>query len=524
MRELPAQAQVVVLATSLLGFALWMGLLPSLEPARPDTALVTLLLFLAALLTEFLIVPLRRGGVVSVSTIAHVAAILLLPLPTATTLAGAAVLIQQLAARRPWYKATFNTGSAVVTVAAAALAIRVLGNPLELAQPAPLLSLASLLIVVLTYHLVTSSLLTLLLSQATRRSYRYILRGNMLSVVPELSTAVVGGLVAFVWHYAPLWVVTTLCPAVIAYLVFKYIHRVVTETDSAVETMAQIVDERDHYTYEHSSHVAEYAVLLAEAMRLDPEEVEIITSAARVHDLGKIGVGNSSLYKTGELDEAERAELQAHPVIGARILGHFQGYRRGVKYVLHHHERWDGRGYPDGLKGEEIPLGARIIAVADAFDAMTTDRPYRRALPLDEAFDRIRAGIGLQFDPMVAGHFLVLAPEFRQRVESRPVPLRAWGAGREELATAGDKLMGAAAGALAAERARLEEAPAAGLKLMGARLQPAPRRDRLVRPDQGPDRGRARPPRVRALDAHGPIRRAAGRGHAPRPGGRGTEG
>lgn len=427
MRDLPVRARIVVLLTSVLGFGLWFGLLPWLRPAGPETALLTAVLFLAALVTEFFSVPLRRGGVVSTSTIVHVAAILLLPLSTVTTLAGSAVLLQQVAMHRSWFKVTFNTGSVVLTVVAADLSTRLLGNPLALAQQQPMLSMVSLFLVGTTYHLVTSGLLGLLLSCLTGRPYRYILRGNLLtSGVPEVATAVIGGLLAFVWYYAPWWSVAMLFPAVIAYLALRYIHRIVTETDLAVETMARIVDERDHYTYEHSNHVAEYAELLAEAMHLKPEEVETVVSAARVHDLGKIGVGDVPLFKNGKLEQAEVAELKSHPIVGARILGHFQGYRKGVKYVLHHHERWDGSGYPHGLKGEEIPLGARIIAIADAFDAMTTDRPYRRALSAEQAFAHLRAEIGTQFDPVAAGYFIALAPEIKRRVQSRPSPLRAW--------------------------------------------------------------------------------------------------
>jgi hypothetical protein len=405
------------------GCALWLWLLTQLKPAEPLATLLTAVLFISATATEFHSVVIRRGLALSVSTIAHVAAILLLPLPTAVTLAAGGVAIEQLARRKAWFKTIFNTASTVLTVAATGWIGQQLGNPLEIADSHPLRSVVNLFAIALTYQVLTTGVIGILLSQLSGRPlHRYIF--NTRSAIPEMAVGILGGLVAFVWYQSPVWIVVTVFPAAIAHLTFRYIHRVVTETDSAVETMAQIVDERDHYTYVHSSHVAEYSELLARALKLDPDEVDVIASAARVHDLGKIGIGNRALYKDDVLDEGEQAEMQSHPVIGARILGHFEGYRQGMTYVLHHHERWDGKGYPSQLKGEEIPLGARIIAVADAFDAMTTDRPYRRALPLDIAFDRLRAGIGTYFDPVIAGHFLTLEPEIRECMAARAPMLR----------------------------------------------------------------------------------------------------
>jgi putative nucleotidyltransferase with HDIG domain len=173
-------------------------------------------------------------------------------------------------------------------------------------------------------------------------------------------------------------------------------------------TLAETVDLRDPYTAGHSQRVAVYSKRLALALQLDPAEVETIEQGALLHDIGKIGVPDAVLFKNGALDRRERHLIQHHPVLGARLLARVPGAECVTPCVLHHHERVDGTGYPDGLAGDAIPLGARIIAVADAFDAMTTDRPYRRALDADEAVARLMQGMGTQFDSRCVAAFRVL--------------------------------------------------------------------------------------------------------------------
>ncbi len=164
----------------------------------------------------------------------------------------------------------------------------------------------------------------------------------------------------------------------------------------------------DWYTYGHSERVTRYAVALARGLGLDAEETKKIKLAAFLHDVGKVEIPASLLNKSGLLDPEEREALKRHPLVGAEIVGQIKALEDVVPVVRHHHERWDGKGYPAGLAGEEIPLGARIIALADAFDAMTSDRPYRRAKSSSEALAEIEREAGRQFDPRLAGIFLHL--------------------------------------------------------------------------------------------------------------------
>ena len=176
-----------------------------------------------------------------------------------------------------------------------------------------------------------------------------------------------------------------------------------------ITALASAIDARDSYTHGHSHRVTEYAVLIAEEMGLPPEEVDIIRNASILHDVGKIGIKEEILKKPGKLTEEETREMQYHPFIGARILQSVKLLEPVLPLVYHHQEKYDGTGYPEGLKGEEIPLGARIIAVCDAFEAMTSDRPYRKALPVERALQELRNEAGRQFDPQVVEVFFRLA-------------------------------------------------------------------------------------------------------------------
>jgi HD-GYP domain-containing protein (c-di-GMP phosphodiesterase class II) len=175
-----------------------------------------------------------------------------------------------------------------------------------------------------------------------------------------------------------------------------------------ITALASAIDARDSYTHGHSHRVTEYAVLIAEEMGLTPEEIDIIRNASILHDVGKIGIKEEILKKPGKLTEDETLEMQYHPFIGTRILQSVKLLEPVLPLVYHHQEKYDGSGYPEGLKGQEIPLGARVIGVCDAFEAMTSDRPYRKALPVEKALAELRNEAGRQFDPEIVEVFFRL--------------------------------------------------------------------------------------------------------------------
>jgi putative nucleotidyltransferase with HDIG domain len=174
---------------------------------------------------------------------------------------------------------------------------------------------------------------------------------------------------------------------------------------NAAASLAHAVDERDAYTGRHSYVVAELAARVANLLGLDAEEVELVRLAGSLHDLGKLAIPEEILRKPGPLSDAELLVLRRHPQIGFRMLRSL-GVEPVSTWVLHHHERWDGRGYPHGLGGEDIPLGSRILFVADAYDAMTSDRVYRSHLDHDTAVAELERCAGTQFDPQVVAVFV----------------------------------------------------------------------------------------------------------------------
>ncbi len=176
----------------------------------------------------------------------------------------------------------------------------------------------------------------------------------------------------------------------------------------AITSLAQALDAKDRYTYGHSERVTEIAVILGEEMGLAEGDLEDLRVAGLVHDIGKMGISEEVLNKKGRLTDEEFEQVRKHPALGEQILRPVIQSERVLSFVRHHHERFDGRGYPDGLAGEEIPFGARLLAVADAYDAMTSDRLYRMAMSADEARQQLRENRGGQFDPEIVDVFLAV--------------------------------------------------------------------------------------------------------------------
>ena len=178
-----------------------------------------------------------------------------------------------------------------------------------------------------------------------------------------------------------------------------------------IEGFAFAIDAKDPYTLGHSRRVTQYSGWIADRLGLDEKEVQKIRHAAILHDIGKIGLRLESLNKPGRLSQEEIESFRAHPETGKRILAPIRFLSDLVPVLYHHHERYDGGGYPQGKAGEEIPLGARILAVADSYDAMTSDRPYRNAMTVEQAIREIKMHSGSQFDPGIVNAFIAVLRE-----------------------------------------------------------------------------------------------------------------
>jgi HD-GYP domain-containing protein (c-di-GMP phosphodiesterase class II) len=189
---------------------------------------------------------------------------------------------------------------------------------------------------------------------------------------------------------------------------FQVLDAVQMTVHQFAESLSNIIDAKDHCTHSHSEEVAVMSQAIGQQFGMLPKQAEILHVAGHLHDIGKVGIQDAILKKSGPLTASEFEIIKQHPVIGAQIMAPvtpFAGKNGIVRMIRHHHERFDGKGYPDGLSGRDIPLGARIIAVADSLSAMLQDRPYRDAMTYVQAMEELRRCSGTQFDPQVVKAF-----------------------------------------------------------------------------------------------------------------------
>ncbi|MGD0585733.1 MAG: HD domain-containing phosphohydrolase [Oryzomonas sp.] len=179
--------------------------------------------------------------------------------------------------------------------------------------------------------------------------------------------------------------------------------------DHTLTALVRALDAREKEVGSHSERVMNYTSLMASKLGIYGDDLEHLAKGALLHDIGKIGISDNTLLKPGALDDAEWAEMRRHPKIGYDILSKIEFLKEPSEIILTHHERFDGNGYPKGLKGEQIPIGSRIFALVDTLDAMTSHRPYRKALPFEAVIDEVRTFRGSQFDPDVADLFLSIS-------------------------------------------------------------------------------------------------------------------
>jgi putative nucleotidyltransferase with HDIG domain len=396
-------------------------LLLRLPPDAPvEPVLAALLVLLGALAANFPVMVSPRYKADAAPAI-YLALVVLFPAALAVVLVGLIRLLGEgvlcfrrnpatgLRRRQP-IDLVFNTSQLMVAAALAALAYRALWFHSGLGMSLSGAVLSALVAAAIMYA-VSMSFVVIAVGLHMRR--------NPLEVWAEAAAAdfkqtaalyVVGFILAVVSKSEPWLAFAMMVPLAGIQLALTRSVQLLQQTIAAVESMADVVDRRDPYTFQHSQSVADHAVSTARQMRLPDREVDLIRLAARVHDLGKIAVPDEVLHKKGRLSDAEFELMKKHPETGAEILAKFPEYKRGRELVLSHHERIDGRGYPRGLLGPAIALGARIIAVADSWDAMTSDRPYRTALEPAVALAELLRGRGTQWDPAVVDAFAQTLP------------------------------------------------------------------------------------------------------------------
>jgi putative nucleotidyltransferase with HDIG domain len=294
----------------------------------------------------------------------------------------------------------FNGGQVYFSVLAAGFVLSAGGaSAYVLLTPGHVMAIAAAAIALYMTNLL---LVSIAVALATSRSLLSVLRNSHRLVLFQFASLyLVGAGAAFATVGLPWLLVFSLAGAFLVYR--SQVHRIELKHESvrAMERMADEVDRRDRYTYQHSQRVAKYSREIAGKLGLGLAEVELIELAAKVHDIGKIGLPDSILLKPGKLTADERREMETHPRLGFQILRPFSEYAKVLDLVLTHHERYDGLGYPNGTVGRRQLLIAQVIPVADSFDAMTSNRAYRGAKSWEEALDELRRGSGSQWNPKV---------------------------------------------------------------------------------------------------------------------------
>src|SRR5262245_12506706 len=366
--------------------------------------------FFLIALAELGAVPLPGGGYASAVAAIDVAALFLLgPGATAWIHVAAALAVQGLVQRRPTLQLVHDVSAgALVPWLAGTLFVVAGGRVGALELPAD----AGAMTITCAAYFVLDSLrhATALAPGSLAEAWRAWQRVYARAWLHHLSFLALGCWIAVVaLHVGPWALPLLLLPVLVARHAFAHYVGIRGDLKDFVRALSEVLDEVDPYTRQHSVRVAEYAVRLARGLGVGESTVEDLEYAAWVHDLGKIGPQHQRiLQKAGSLSQEDQRTLRAHPATGAGIIGQVAALRRASEIVRLHHERPDGRGYPFGLSGERIPMGARILNVADAFDAMTSDRPYRRALSLDAALRELQKGAGTQFDVAVVDCLLQL--------------------------------------------------------------------------------------------------------------------
>ncbi|WP_051451089.1 HD-GYP domain-containing protein [Actinospica robiniae] len=368
-----------------------------------STPFIILLLLQVLLVLTIRLPTLRESPAGPAMVSVLLASIVLLP-PGAAALAGGGACLFMVLRRADPLRVVYSCAVAFLSAAAGGEAYEAVHGCRALTAsqfPSVLMPIG---LAVLAVSAVPAVLVEAYLVAATGRERSLALREAGLNAFPRnVAYAAVGLLTAVLWSdsYHALAAIVLLGPVIVTRWATSQAEEQRTAHDAIIRTLVQAVEIKDLYTRGHSERVARLCSMIATELHLAPDRVDVLRYAATLHDVGKLGVPTRLLRKTGPLDEAEFEAIRLHPARGVEVVGEIAFLDEAYSAILYHHERMDGSGYPKGLRGLQIPKFARIIAVADAFDAMTSTRSYRQARSVEEALDELRACAGTQLDPAI---------------------------------------------------------------------------------------------------------------------------
>jgi len=398
---LSLKLKIYIGVVTVLAVALFIYLIPSL-PSFLNIWAIFIFFLAISTFAEFTPVDLPTGGGISIGFPVDFVLILVYGPGLAIVVAVFSGLIAEIIERKvSWYKILFNVSQFALSAGVAGLVYQYAGgiigfqNFLEFALPAVLCAL--------TYCLVNSILVTIVISFAQDSKISKVWRVNIKEMIPSyLAEAPLGFLMAIIYvQVGIVGILLFFLPLLLARRSFELYTKMRKMYLETIRTLAAAIDAKDPYTKGHSERVAQMAVALARELNLPEREIGDLEYAALLHDIGKIGVDERILGKDDDLTEEEFKKIKEHTIMGAKIIEPVEFLKKSYKAIYHHHERFNGSGYPNGTKEEGIPLFARIIAVADAYDAMGSDRPYRKKLSKDKIMKELKDQSGKQFDPKI---------------------------------------------------------------------------------------------------------------------------
>ena len=347
--------------------------------------------------------PLPKAGSVSVNFGLLLASLILYGPSTAIIVTAVVMLnIREFTKKVPYYKHIFNAGQYLISMGAAALVFENLYNR-DIANFFYPKNIGIIFLSVIIFFILNTILTTGAISISERANFINIWVFNFAWLIrSQFFLGAMAAAISFLYRlYGPFTLLFTCLPLVIAQ--YTYLLRIKERKAllSSILQIVKVVEAKDVYTAGHSVRVAEYSEEIAREMGLNEYDIEILTNLANLHDIGKIQIDLSLLNKRGKLSDSDWKEMKRHPIVGYDIVKEITFLKDKADAVLYHHERIDGRGYPYGKKGDDIPLFAKILCVADSYDAMTTERPYREALSREQAILELKRNSGKQFDPVV---------------------------------------------------------------------------------------------------------------------------
>ncbi len=405
------------------------------RPLKPVDLAVIVAMFLIVTVMDLVPTRMQLGNFLSIFNVSgtvFVATTIGYGAVTGVIVATIGTLVTELFARRATQKLIFNVANLVASTGFAGILYQIFADDTMRVPLASTKTALAAIIASCVYLVVNNGLLSFVIGTAIGKSpFTVFLANAPGALLQNITLPPIGLLLTTVRELSPLSLFIALIPLLGPYIAMRGHREIQLQIQRTIEALADTVDRRDVTTAQHSERVAVYTQqIIDELGTIRFAEAEAIVLAARVHDLGKIAIPDAVLLKPGRLDEGEYWLMRQHPAAGDEILRELSIYKDSLGVVRYHHERYDGKGYPDGIAGEDIPLGARIVAVADSYDVMTSDRPYARARSVREAKEELLDCKGTHFDPAIVDAFVRVIE--RQR---RPEPVELLAPARSSIPT-----------------------------------------------------------------------------------------